>query len=193
MKESIVKIAKEYAIGQHEDTNHTYDTHPYWIHLEQVFYIGLRFIHVIDPKQQENVLAALWCHGLIEDCRITYNDLKNATNETVADLVYAVTNEKGKTRSERANDKYYDGIKNTDNAIFVKLCDRIANVQYSRRKSYASIKEDMFDKYSKENNEFLVKLGLSCPSQGILYAGKYIDVCIELCDLINGKQINQQK
>ena len=61
---------------------------------------------------------------------------------------------KGKNRKERANDKYYEGIRNTDGAIFVKLCDRIANVQYSKM-----TKSRMFEMYKKENMEFLKGLG----------------------------------
>ena len=64
------------------------------------------------------------------------------------------TNEKGKNRKERANDKYYEGIRNTPGAVFVKLCDRIANVQYSKMTG-----SRMFDKYREENDNFVIKLG----------------------------------
>lgn len=72
----------------------------------------------------------------------------------VGDIVYAVTNEKGKNRSERANDKYYAGIVATPGAVFVKLCDRIANVQYGKMTG-----SGMYDKYKKENANFVTKLG----------------------------------
>ena len=71
-----------------------------------------------------------------------------------ADIVYAVTNEKGKNRAERANDKYYAGIVATPGAVFVKLCDRIANVQYGKMTG-----SGMYDKYKKENDNFIIKLG----------------------------------
>lgn len=67
----------------------------------------------------------------------------------IAELAYACTNEKGRTRQERANDKYYEGIRNTKYATFVKLCDRIANVEYS-----LSTKNRMFDMYKKEQKHF---------------------------------------
>ena len=47
------------------------------------------------------------------------------------EIVYALTNDKGRTRSERAGEKYYQGIRETPYAPFVKLCDRLANVTYS--------------------------------------------------------------
>jgi (p)ppGpp synthase/HD superfamily hydrolase len=74
--------------------------------------------------------------------------------QEVADIVYAVTNEKGKNRKERGGVKYYEGIRQTPGAVFVKLCDRIANVQYSKM-----TKSRMFEMYRKENDDFLTKIG----------------------------------
>jgi (p)ppGpp synthase/HD superfamily hydrolase len=101
-----------------------------------------------------SVLIATWGHDLIEDTRVSYNDVKNHLGQDAADIIYAVTNEKGKNRKERANDKYYEGIRNTPGAVFVKLCDRIANVQYSKMTG-----SRMFEMYKKENDDFIVQLG----------------------------------
>jgi (p)ppGpp synthase/HD superfamily hydrolase len=111
------------------------------------------------PKQdqvtlRDACLMATWGHDLIEDCRVSYNDVKQHLGQEAADIVYAVSNEKGKTRAERANDKYYVGIRNTPGAVFVKLCDRIANVQYSKM-----TKSRMFEMYKKENRHFVIFLG----------------------------------
>jgi hypothetical protein len=103
---------------------------------------------------QDACLRATWGHDLIEDCRVSYNDVKNHLGQEAADIVYAVTNEKGKNRSERANDKYYEGIRNTPGAVFVKLCDRIANVQYSKM-----TKSRMFGMYKKELDSFITRMG----------------------------------
>ena len=48
-----------------------------------------------------------------------------------AEIVYALTNDKGRTRSERAGENYYRGIRQTPYAPFVKLADRLANTTYS--------------------------------------------------------------
>jgi len=98
-------------------------------------------------------LSACWCHDVIEDCRQTYPDVKENTNENVANIVYALTNEKGKTREERANDKYYEGIRETPYATFVKLCDRMANLDYSKRKS-----PKMTKVYLKDMSNFIKKI-----------------------------------
>ena len=50
-----------------------------------------------------------------------------------AEIVYALTNDKGRTRDERAGAHYYAGIRETPYAPFVKLCDRLANMTYSFR------------------------------------------------------------
>ena len=47
------------------------------------------------------------------------------------EIVYALTNDKGRTREERAGEKYYQGIRETPYAPFVKLADRLANTTYS--------------------------------------------------------------
>jgi hypothetical protein len=106
-----------------------------------------------DDNEFNIILAACWAHDVIEDCRQTYNDVKEQLGERVADIVYALTNEKGRTRRERANDQYYWGIRETPGAVYVKLCDRIANMTYSWING-----SPMFRKYCLELDEFHYKL-----------------------------------
>jgi (p)ppGpp synthase/HD superfamily hydrolase len=150
---SIIGQAKKYAIECHDSTNHKYNGQPYSVHLSMVVDTAMKFIHLVPARMQETVIAACWAHDVIEDCRQTYNDVKLATNEGVAELVYALTNEKGKNRKERGNDKYYDGIRNTPYATFIKLCDRIANYQYSKESG-----SSMSSMYEKEMDGFIDKL-----------------------------------
>lgn len=131
---SLSKIARKYARACHKAANHRYDDKPYHFHLQMVADAAREFIEEYDEETQEIILAACWCHDIIEDARQTYNDVKKVVGEPVAEIVYALTNEKGKTRNERANDKYYEGIRNTRYATLVKICDRIANVAHSRMK-----------------------------------------------------------
>lgn len=142
-----------FAIEAHHNTNHLYDSRPYSSHLAIVAFYAMKYMNKIPSIDQETVLHACWLHDTIEDCRLTYNDIKEFAGEQVADIVYAVTNLKGKSRSERANDKYYEGIRNTLYAVFVKLCDRLANVKYGKDNNSLMLKI-----YKKENEEFLNKL-----------------------------------
>lgn len=150
---NMILQAREYGIFCHNITNHTYDGFAYSVHLQMVVDAAEKFINLIPEQDRETVLAACWVHDTIEDCRVTYNDLKNNLNQEIAEIAYALTNEKGKNRAERANDKYYEGIKNTPYAVFVKICDRIANVEYSIK-----TKSRMLEVYSKENENFIQKL-----------------------------------
>lgn len=139
-----------FAIEAHASTNHTYDNKPYSIHLIMVANIARKYIDIIPDQCQDEVLSACWLHDTIEDCRLTYNDLKNEFGENVAEIVYAVSNDKGKNRKERAGNKYYDGIKRTAWATFVKLCDRLSNIQYS-----AETQSRMLQVYQKEQENFI--------------------------------------
>jgi (p)ppGpp synthase/HD superfamily hydrolase len=157
-----MKDYKGWCIEQHRNTNHFYDTYlPYEFHLRMVENVALEFMDeylrtvqgdLVDA--QETIIKACYGHDLIEDCRVSYNDVKKYLGQEAADIIYAVTNEKGKNRAERANDKYYKGILESDGAVFVKLCDRIANVQYSKMS-----RSQMFEVYKKENSNFVNKLG----------------------------------
>lgn len=142
-------------IKQHELTNHYYDDYlPYEFHLRVTRQVGEEFKHLLPEPKRESVLMACWGHDMLEDLRVSYNDVVKELGLETADLIFALWNEKGKTRAERANDKYYEGIHNTEGAVFVKLCDRIANVSYGKMTGGS-----MYKKYFKENPNFVTKLG----------------------------------
>lgn len=145
----------DFCIEQHRSTNHMYDTYlPYEFHLRMVATAAKDFLHLLPKSLRESCEIAAYGHDLIEDTRVSYNDVKTVLGEQAADIVYAVSNEKGKNRKERANEKYYKGIRETPGAVFVKLCDRIANVQYSKM-----TQSRMFEMYRKENENFIQSLG----------------------------------
>jgi (p)ppGpp synthase/HD superfamily hydrolase len=140
-----------WCIEQHRKTNHFYDTYlPYEFHLRMVVEVCKEWLPKIGLGNYPVMKIACWGHDLIEDTRCSYNQVRDILGSVPADMIYAVTNEKGKNRKERANEKYYEGIKETLGATFVKLCDRIANVQYSKL-----TKSKMFEMYKKENPQFV--------------------------------------
>jgi len=146
----LVLKAKDYAILKHFETNHKYDGKPKEIHLELAIEYACKYVHLLpDDKAVSELLSAVWAHDVIEDCRQNYSDVKNVLGENVAEIVYALTNEKGKNRKERANDKYYEGIRNTPFADYVKICDRLANVYYSKLHN-----PTLLNVYKKEHNHF---------------------------------------
>lgn len=158
-------------IKQHEKTNHLYDGYlPYEFHLRQTVAAFFKHNHLLvgfTDKEKDNIMLACWGHDLIEDTRTTYNDCVENLGKEVADIIYAVTNEKGKNRAERANDKYYAGIIECPGAPFVKLCDRIANVKYS-----AFSQSGMLDLYRKEHFDFHQKM---CPYDSV-YQEMFLEI-----------------
>lgn len=144
----------EWCRKQHRETNHLYDGYlPYEFHLRLTVQIANDFSEFIPKGMETQYKLACWGHDLIEDARCTYNDCWNELGAFVTEIIYAVTNEKGRNRAERANDKYYDGILKQEGALFVKLCDRIANVKYSHLTN-----SKMLEMYKKENRHFHEKL-----------------------------------
>lgn len=125
----------------HDNTHHEYDGHPYSHHLSMVADAAMRYGHdVIDSESDIlPVMFAAFFHDSIEDTRMTYNDVTRMAERFMskeqafiaAEIVFAVTNDKGRTRAERAGERYYAGIRETPFAPFIKLCDRHANMAYS--------------------------------------------------------------
>lgn len=170
-----------FAIESHSNTNHLYDGKPYSIHLAMVaMYAQKYFQHaLISPNVHDTILSACWLHDTIEDCRLTYNDIKEVAGEDVAEIVYAVSNEKGKTRKERANEKYYKGIIDTPWATYVKMCDRLANVRYSK-----DVNSRMIQVYRNENALFLRSL---FPNGVFVHLKPMVS---ELCELLETENLD---
>lgn len=165
-----------FAIHAHESTNHKYSgEYSYSVHLAMVAMFAMKYRHLVDEKDFDNVMAGCWFHDTIEDCRFTYNDVKQLTNTTVADIVYALTNEKGKNRAERGNEKYYKLIRETKYAVFVKLCDRLANAKFSLENG-----SRMLEMYAKENDKFLKNLGIDPNNYGLDWHAEMVDELISI-------------
>ena len=146
---------RQKAMDLHEDVNHSYAGYNYILHLDAVNAVKNEFEELYDFEVSENsIYKAVYYHDTLEDCNITYNQLKSWIGEIAAEIVYAVTNNKGRTRAERANADYYLNIRKTPGATFVKMCDRIANVRFSRMMG-----SSMYEKYKDENDHFMVAVG----------------------------------
>lgn len=149
----------------HASVNQTYDRiYPYGLHLDMVADNVAEYANELQIS--DNDILPVWFgtyfHDSIEDARLTYNDVVNIAREYMpehsailaADIVYALTNEKGRTRAERANEKYYQGICTTPYAPFVKLADRFANFKYSIKNEQHS-QHRMIETYKNEMSHFL--------------------------------------
>lgn len=138
-----------YSFGAHLDVNQYYEGFLYSYHTNGVRNIGRRYKHLIPAEDWEHVENGLLCHDLIEDARETLNDVRDTLDEKSGEIVYALTNEKGRNREGRGNKKYYDEMKMVEHAEFAKLCDRMFNIESGIRTGSSMLK-----KYRKEHEKF---------------------------------------
>ena len=155
----------------HASVNQNYDqVHPYGYHLDMVAKLVQRYGYYVcsDEADVLPLLFGAYYHDAIEDARRTYNDVLRTARQFMdeeqallaAEIVYALTNDKGRTRAERAGERYYQGIRSTPYAPLVKLADRLANATYSFRhlnekNDFAGLNAQMKEVYRREMPHFL--------------------------------------
>ena len=125
-------------------TNH-YGKYSYVHHLDMVYDIAKRY------SNNEQLRVATYLHDLIEDTVVTYTMILNKFGLEIAEMVFLVTNELGRNRHERLTKTInkiceYKTIYLRNLAIELKLCDRIANIEFS-------IKTKNTDKVQMYSNE----------------------------------------
>lgn len=116
-----LKKVMKFAMNAHKDQ--MYGDFPYSTHLSDVYATAKEF-GITDP----DILAACWLHDVIEDTEHNYNDVKKLAGESVAEIVYAVTDELGRNRKER-HLKTWPKVRKLEGAFLLKMCDMIANVR----------------------------------------------------------------
>ena len=158
----------------HDSVNQKYNTTlPYGYHLDMVARYAADYGHDVlaDAADLLPLLFGAYFHDSIEDARLSYNDvtrraaafMNDAQAYMAAEIVYALTNDKGRTRSERAGERYYAGIRATPYAPFVKLCDRAANTSFSARAADGG-NSRMCRVYASEWPHFLAAIRVDRPA-----------------------------
>jgi guanosine-3',5'-bis(diphosphate) 3'-pyrophosphohydrolase len=115
---------RKFAIAAHG--NQEYDGKPYRVHLQHVVNVLIRF-----GVRSAVILEAAWLHDVLEDTSVTADTLRELFGYGLARTVYAVTNEPGANRNERAIKTYQKIRWYGVNAVVLKVADRIANTEYS--------------------------------------------------------------
>ena len=164
----VINEIRNDAHALHASVNHAYDRiRPYGFHLDMVVNWVRNYIGEVCGEEKDilPIYFAAFYHDSIEDARLTYNDVLKIAGGLMdeeqaflaTEIVYALTNEKGRNRAERANEKYYEGIRAIPYAPFVKLADRLANTSYAFSKGTADSLR-MSKVYREELPGFLVSL-----------------------------------
>lgn len=114
--------------------------------------------NVFSDKEKELIVMGCFGHDLIEDARITYNEIKEKHGEDIADVIFGCTESTGKNRDERHDDEFYKRLttnKYSKYSVFVKLCDIRANFIFGLLENSGMIKNPI-----KEFPTFLEKTAL---------------------------------
>jgi (p)ppGpp synthase/HD superfamily hydrolase len=135
-------------VATHHSPSQRYGAYPYIVHLYQVVSVSKEFGFGDTPA----VVLGCWLHDVMEDAAVNYGHVERDFGTDVAEIVYTVTDEKGRDRKER-HDKTYPGIRANPLAVVVKLCDRLANIRYS-----VVTESDIAQKYIDEFAEFKAAL-----------------------------------
>lgn len=161
---TIASMMTEAARLHNIECNQKYDIYNYSYHLDMVAELAKENLYEVCEDEQHilPIIFAAYFHDAIEDARQTYNDIMKRAEKYMShdqaliatEIVYALTDEKGRNRKERASEKHFEDIRNTKYAPFVKWCDRYANTEYS-----VKIESRMAEVYKKEMIDFIALLG----------------------------------
>ena len=102
----------------------------------------------VNIRSPEEVLAAAWCHDLVEDTSTTLEEIAERFGDSVEELVSLLTDKVGRNRMERQL-RTYHMIRRDPDATLIKLCDRRHNharsIQYGEK--YATMYRDEYIRF----------------------------------------------
>ena len=187
-----IEQIKAAAQALHASVNQHYDkVRPYGYHLDMVADAVFRFGHLVCESEADMLplFFGAYFHDSIEDARQTYNDVLQTARQymteeqakTATEIVYALTNDKGRNRAERAGERYYQGIRATPFAPFVKMADRLANITYSYTHSHDG-NEHMKRVYASELPHFLASIDTHSDDPRFHVPKEMIDTVMELIE-----------
>lgn len=135
-------------------------------HLLPCVEVAKRFNMYYDSLQEDMLLSCVLLHDILEDTSCSRERLEQEFTYGVGFIVSCVTDEPGRNRKERKLNSYWK-IRMEPFALFVKLCDRIQNVERCVRDN-----RPLLDMYRKEHYTF--KCALYSPNR-FSEMWKYLD------------------
>ena len=153
-KRNKVEDAKMLAVRMHGLQE--YDNFPYHKHLQDVVDVLIEFGYT-----HEDQLCAGYLHDVLEDTPLNYNDIAGTFGLDVAEMVYGVTDELGRSRQER-KEKTLPKTRSIPTCIPIKLADRVANMRNSIAGNHS-----MANKYAKEYSHFKKSLQIEGEDEGL--------------------------
>lgn len=163
--------SRSFAIRAHGKQR--YGKNSYVVHLDHVVSVLIRF-----GIRNSVLYDAAFLHDVIEDTDVDFCDLSDRFSNEVATIVDACTDGPGKTREEKKQHPYLL-IPKTEGAIYVKLADRIANMEAC----FAEGKDDLLLMYRDEHKGFSAALYSNDAGPVTLRMWIYLDDLIKLVSL----------
>ena len=140
-----LKKIEEYAEKCYADANCTYGDGSYMIHIHMVNDFLVRHVSVFkNTKDATNTMGAADCHDLIEDAKQTYNNIYDASNKDIADIVLSVTDVPAQNRLMKHLLTMGKTVQDY-RVIILKMADIWANDTFSKTN-----KSSMYGKYVAE-------------------------------------------
>ena len=145
-RNDLEKFSK-FARQAHANANCTYDDKPYDVHLDMVEE-GIDYYETVFLQYVDYLIARKGAsgHDLIEDAKLSFNNVKKASNKRVARVILAVTDVHEENRLLRHLFTMGKTVKDYI-AIIVKMADMRANGSYSKENGTS-----MYSTYVEEYN-----------------------------------------
>lgn len=108
-----------------------YGANPYTMHLDMVYLAAIEYLPFFQGKGINYLIGLCYFHDALEDCPDKEPQIQAAlTAEQYNDVVLL-------TRTCKRSDKagmalYYKNLRQSREAHYVKICDRYANISFSR-------------------------------------------------------------
>ena len=157
-----IEEARKFAAAAHG--SQMYGDENYLFHLDQVYEVLSDFIDDADLH------ISAYLHDVIEDTHVSKRELKTIFGDRIADIVWAVSDGEGSSRRERKAVAYKKIQSLGDDAIAIKLADRIANVSNSRAHNAR-----MYSMYKREQDGFKSALFISESRSEVIQMWNHLD------------------
>lgn len=152
---NVINEARDFAILKHGSQK--YGQHDYIYHLDSVYNTALEFN--LDFKY----LIAAYLHDIIEDTKTTREEIELKFGSWIASAVYAVSGFGEGRKARKIN--MLAKMKNFEEAINLKMIDRLANMRESLKnkdvklfKMYVDELDDYNELFSKGNKDIYYEL-----------------------------------
>lgn len=139
--------ARNFAVEKHG--NQKYGKYPYEVHLINVVNVLLSNDILPDTEINIDLWSSAWLHDVLEDTNTTRREIIDKFGNNIFEIVWSLTDGEGENRKEKKQIMYEKLVLN-QNAIIIKLADRIANLEFS----IINNNQEKIKLYIEENDDF---------------------------------------